>query len=1496
MSDPLKGDPLKFSTSNKSINSSDEAAWEPTAHEKAYYQILFQAADTTHTGRVFGQAAADFLRKSQLPEATLQTIWITVDSNNLGYLDLLAFYKVMKLISVAQNKLPITKKNLHAEIDLPNISGFSAPPDLSKSASFDPITQTEFDQYKRLFHSNGAINNLLSYQSAASIFIKSQLGADIISKIWSLVNPSKSEFVKLDEFAICMYLIKRIMNKHFFTVPNAVPDSFIQQVNVMAFDNTLKNNTASVIQDIWEISNDEFLKFETQYLILDKKLSGFIAGDVAANFFLKSRLPEADLAAIWDLSDTKKIGKLTKGEFIAALALISRRLATAKIPDTLPPSIQKLISQTNAPSKKNTPLANNIIPPLSPNQSNLIFKSETSSISPLFDIQSKTMLSASKNIETTSIAHRRNVANTTLTEVENKLNQENSALDSIKSSLDSEYKLTLELESLLETKTIEVNRVKSLVQAERLKQTELLNKKSTFTAQIAILDKNLIEVKDLFNYNYSQNLQIDNMINEAKQNEIVLKTELDTEEARLLKVKNEFEIKNKEFYFLKENIQNTLMISASLKNEISEKQKEYLVLNGKKELLNKEQVSINMELEKYKSENTLLSETLLTLQESIDILNKDIESKTNQVNIQKKVNVDLIDHNEQAKKMMETLNSSLINHKNLSINAEAISRDTQVNYNSDDFIDSKLSHSPFETVDKNDIKTINISNETSKDIFNEANKIQTKNELSTDFYDKSALIEKPPHITQSRSAEILINTLPITKYDDELILSENTNSTIEIDPFEKILASSATKPIILPQDSETPLTSDHMPLEASSIENQLILECSSAKNDQLDGIPKHTNKDDTEILSPFESDKLDIVSNELIIVTPDSNLNTDKAFDEIFDVSDIKDSSKNFFSNTEDEMYTAQENLKINEKEVDVIILDKKEINSNVNKSNDSSTSNLNEALVTTVNGALESEITLESIKAKDTQEISSEKSDNIDVFLTRFPDIDSIGKVLDDTPMNQSFANLAISNTEKQQNFSVGSLSSVDISLTSPTTESNAAEDLKTKNFMSIFETNSETVSRSTSVNNRDEKGSLKTEPPIQIPVNPFAPKSITNEEKITMGVPMQSDVPFSTESQNNNDKNLKNVFDSLFDNLPVKNDTAILNNNTETQNNFKSPSESSNLGVSTVDIFNNDFANSKPKIQNSEVTNTFNSKEDANFTSENNFDAFMSIANSTGIMSYPENEKNRDIHPPAFSGTIHENTVKNDLLLYMDSTKIEEMTSSLPTIVDKGQSNISQNDLAEKSNINGSNLSKASSGFNEVSSLQSNKFSTKSISKARSFYNIEPKIANLHSNDKIPMTEPDKSIYKAAIYRNSTITSKSAEKQPKDRKSKFGILSFIKKSTNKNNRKTMMPSIRSNTVNPKSNQVGPLSSYQHRESNFSTYRSNAPLDTFLENAVVNNLDSNDEKLLKEKGWISNSEKVKMFSKLKNMGFESNKIVEALEVCDFNFSQAMEYLVTVDN
>lgn len=99
----------------------------------------------------------------------------------------------------------------------------------------------------------------------------------------------------------------------------------------------------------WDVSAQEKQQFDAYFDKIDSAKAELIQGKEAVEFFKNSRLPEAELAHIWDLSDIQQRGALSRDEFAVAMYLIHKRLAGDQLPQTLPKSLIPPSNQLQSP-------------------------------------------------------------------------------------------------------------------------------------------------------------------------------------------------------------------------------------------------------------------------------------------------------------------------------------------------------------------------------------------------------------------------------------------------------------------------------------------------------------------------------------------------------------------------------------------------------------------------------------------------------------------------------------------------------------------------------------------------------------------------------------------------------------------------------------------------------------------------------------------------------------------------------------------------------------------------------------------------------------------------------------------------------------------------------------------------------------------------------------------------------------------------------------------
>ncbi|KAF8644125.1 hypothetical protein AX16_008654 [Volvariella volvacea WC 439] len=295
-------------------------------------------------------------------------------------------------------------------------TGVSSPASPTPGNNLPPLTSQDRTKFMNMFLKAGPTDGYLDAQKAREIFLKSKLPNDTLIQIWSLADTRNSGTLDATEFAIGMYFIQAVMTNQISTLPAALPPGLYQQAagtsnqsavrthitgnsgsfgsgnsnftparsplqsqytgqSLIQPDHTGQSNRAphlparpahstlvnrvvstpphpSSHSATWDVSSEEKHKFDGYFNTLDAKRQGYIEGDVAVPFMLNSKLPEADLARIWDLSDLSNNGRLTRDTFAVAMHLIHQRLAGHPLPAVIPPTlIPPALRDTSSPTR-----------------------------------------------------------------------------------------------------------------------------------------------------------------------------------------------------------------------------------------------------------------------------------------------------------------------------------------------------------------------------------------------------------------------------------------------------------------------------------------------------------------------------------------------------------------------------------------------------------------------------------------------------------------------------------------------------------------------------------------------------------------------------------------------------------------------------------------------------------------------------------------------------------------------------------------------------------------------------------------------------------------------------------------------------------------------------------------------------------------------------------------------------------------------------------------
>ncbi|KAG5718666.1 hypothetical protein E4T56_gene16621 [Termitomyces sp. T112] len=283
----------------------------------------------------------------------------------------------------------------------------------SPPPSLPVLTVQEKVKFLNIFNKAGPDSNgLLNSTKARDIFLKSKLSNDTLLQIWSIADTQDRGALDSTDFAIAMYFIQALMSGQITFVPTSLPPGLYQQAGGSSASNQgsvrsqMTGNsgsfsplrgvfpqTRSTIQPQytgpsqllqpnhtglsatsskppatparptssflvqrngqtpqWDLTPGDKASADKFFDELDTARRGYIEGDVAVPFLLKSNLPGEELARVWDLADINNDGKLTRDGFAIAVYLIQKKLAGVDLPNALPLSLIPPSLRANASS------------------------------------------------------------------------------------------------------------------------------------------------------------------------------------------------------------------------------------------------------------------------------------------------------------------------------------------------------------------------------------------------------------------------------------------------------------------------------------------------------------------------------------------------------------------------------------------------------------------------------------------------------------------------------------------------------------------------------------------------------------------------------------------------------------------------------------------------------------------------------------------------------------------------------------------------------------------------------------------------------------------------------------------------------------------------------------------------------------------------------------------------------------------------------------------
>ncbi|XP_024133862.1 epidermal growth factor receptor substrate 15 isoform X2 [Oryzias melastigma] len=349
------------------------------------YDKYYRQVDPSGSGRVAAADAALFLKRSGLADLVLGKIWDLSDSERKGSLNKQQFFIALRLVACAQNGLEVALKNLNVAVPPPKFHDSSSPLSAGGVSVDAPwvVKPEEKMKFDSIFDSLGPVGGMLSGDKVKPVLLNSKLPVDILGRVWELSDLDRDGMLDKDEFSVAMYLVYRALEGE--PVPMSLPPPLVPPskrkkpavspvMPLLPSPPSVKDSRSShagpksaphppkpapapaptPAAAPWVVTPAEKAKYDELFSKTDGDMDGLVSGPEVRDIFLKTGLPSATLARIWELCDIGDIGKLSREQFALALYLINLKLTKGLeppqnlSPEMIPPSDRQNLKQSNA--------------------------------------------------------------------------------------------------------------------------------------------------------------------------------------------------------------------------------------------------------------------------------------------------------------------------------------------------------------------------------------------------------------------------------------------------------------------------------------------------------------------------------------------------------------------------------------------------------------------------------------------------------------------------------------------------------------------------------------------------------------------------------------------------------------------------------------------------------------------------------------------------------------------------------------------------------------------------------------------------------------------------------------------------------------------------------------------------------------------------------------------------------------------------------------------
>ncbi|CRK98478.1 CLUMA_CG011835, isoform A, partial [Clunio marinus] len=204
------------------------------------------------------------------------------------------------------------------------------------------IAGKHFDIYEAYYRNHDPKNtNAIPAMDAARFLKKSGLSDVVLSKVWDLSDHNSKGYLDKSGFFVALKLVSLAQMGEQITVKNLKLETNAPKCgDVPKMKPPPVPKMIPVTATDWSIKPEERQKYQSLFNSLQPD-NGVLPGNKVVGLLKDSKLPVDTLSTIWELADQDKDGSLDEFEFIVAMHLVYKALASRAIPQTLPKELQK---------------------------------------------------------------------------------------------------------------------------------------------------------------------------------------------------------------------------------------------------------------------------------------------------------------------------------------------------------------------------------------------------------------------------------------------------------------------------------------------------------------------------------------------------------------------------------------------------------------------------------------------------------------------------------------------------------------------------------------------------------------------------------------------------------------------------------------------------------------------------------------------------------------------------------------------------------------------------------------------------------------------------------------------------------------------------------------------------------------------------------------------------------------------------------------------------